>query len=62
MGRSTQGKSLCCRLGIHTWVTPTSADARWRECGRCGTYRASVVSANRFPPGGSGDGGLGAGF
>jgi len=60
MGQGNQGKSLHCRLGIHKWVTRVNAGARWQECGRCGKYSGKVVQANRFPPGGMGDGGGGS--
>jgi hypothetical protein len=59
MGQSTQGKSLRCWIGSHTWVTRVNAGARWQECGRCGKYSGKVVVANRFPPSGTGDGGGG---
>jgi hypothetical protein len=61
MGQSERGKSLRCRLGIHTWVTRVNADARWQECGRCGKVSPRVVMANRFPPSGMGEDG-GGGF
>lgn len=54
-------KGLRCWLGMHTWVTRVNAGARWQECGRCGRYSGKVAVANRFPPGGMGDGSGGAG-
>ena len=60
MVESGQGKSLYCWIGIHTWVTRTNANARWEECKRCGKYSHRVAGANRFPPGGFGDGAGGA--
>jgi hypothetical protein len=59
MGDGSQRKSLYCWVGIHKWVTRTNADARWQECGHCGKFSGKVVTANRFPPGGSGDSGSG---
>ena len=60
MGQTEQGKTLGCWLGTHGWVTRVDADARWRECRRCGKYKTAVLMSNRFPPAGTGDGGGGA--
>ena len=57
MDPGDQGRSLSCWIGIHTWVTRTNAGARWQECGRCGKYSRKVVTVDRFPPAGTGDGG-----
>lgn len=62
MGQDDQRKPLRCRFGLHIWVTRKNVDARWQECGRCGKYSGKVVVASRFPPGGTGDGGGGAGL
>jgi len=62
MGRRSQGRSLHCWIGRHEWVTRVNAGARWRECGRCGKYLKTGVTANRFPSGGTGEtGSFGAG-
>lgn len=60
MGQSGQGKTLGCWLSVHAWVTRVDADARWRECQRCGKYKTAVVMGNRFPAAGMGDGSGGA--
>lgn len=56
MGHDDQVKPLRCWIGMHAWVTRTNAGSRWQECGHCGKYSGRVVTANRFPPGGMGDG------
>lgn len=59
MGQGDHDKPLRCWVGVHSWVTRVNAGARWQECGRCGKYSRKVVTNNRFPPAGMGDGGAG---
>jgi len=59
MAHTKPAKRLRCRLGIHKPVLRSDADARWYECEHCEKFCPNVTSANRYPPGGTGDDGGG---
>lgn len=48
---------LRCKVGWHRWATRVNGNVRYQECAHCGKYRKEVATLNRFPPGGTGDGG-----